>query len=329
MNIIKACKELMVVEPFYGFYLLNLNKEYSKDIPTLAVTPNGINIKLLINEEFWNSLTDDEQLAVLKHELIHICFFHLLMVSNFANRKLFNIAADMCVNCYIKNLPEDAVTVEKINKQFGLNLDLYLGTKEYYKALLKVMEKGGENAEKLSAFTAPNNHDTWKEFKNLDEAAKKLIENQIKYQLENTAKQIEKSRGTIPGELTVIINEILKKEPPIFNWKAYFRRLLGTSYKVFTKKSLRKQSKRFEGSAGIKIKQKQHILVAIDTSGSVSDKELTDFFSEIFHIYKTGVSVTIIECDTRINNIYEYKGKFNGSISGRGGRRCASLYRNI
>lgn len=69
MNIIKACKELMVVEPFYGFYLLNLNKEYSKDIPTLAVTPNGINIKLLINEEFWNSLTDDEQLAVLKHEL--------------------------------------------------------------------------------------------------------------------------------------------------------------------------------------------------------------------------------------------------------------------
>lgn len=94
MELIRACKELMIKEPFYGLFLLTLNKEISKTIPTLAVTRDGINTKLLVNLEFWNTLKDDEQLAVLKHELIHLCFQHLLMSQNFNNKQLFNIAAD-------------------------------------------------------------------------------------------------------------------------------------------------------------------------------------------------------------------------------------------
>lgn len=60
--------------------------------------------------------------------------------------------------------------------------------------------------------------------------------------------------------------------------------MLGFAIDVFVRKSHRKISKRFEGLAGIKLKHKHDILVAIDTSGSVSDKELKDFMSEIYHI---------------------------------------------
>ena len=49
MTISKACKELIIVQPFYGFFLLNINKEYTTRVPTLAVSPNGVNIKLLIH----------------------------------------------------------------------------------------------------------------------------------------------------------------------------------------------------------------------------------------------------------------------------------------
>ena len=71
MTISKACKELIIVQPFYGFFLLNINKEYTTRVPTLAVSPNGVNIKLLINEKFWNSLNDEAQLAVLTHEIMY------------------------------------------------------------------------------------------------------------------------------------------------------------------------------------------------------------------------------------------------------------------
>jgi predicted metal-dependent peptidase len=105
----------------------------------------------------------------------------------------------------------------------------------------------------------------------------------------------------------------------VFNWKAYFRRLLGSIYDVNIKSTRRKVSKRFEDAAGIQHKKKVSILVAIDTSGSVSNKELQDFFSEIDYVYKAGARVTIIQCDTRINKIEEYDGKNIPEIKGRGG----------
>jgi predicted metal-dependent peptidase len=88
---------------------------------------------------------------------------------------------------------------------------------------------------------------------------------------------------------------------------------------VNIKSTRRKQSKRFEGAAGIQHRKKVSILVAVDTSGSVSSKELQDFFSEIEYIYKAGARITILECDTRINKVVEYDGKHIPEIVGRGG----------
>ena len=61
------------------------------------------------------------------------------------------------------------------------------------------------------------------------------------------------------------------------------------------------------------------MLLAIDTSGSVSDTELNEFMNEIHHIYKAGVDITIVQCDTSINSIEEYKGKNELNVKGRGG----------
>jgi predicted metal-dependent peptidase len=94
---------------------------------------------------------------------------------------------------------------------------------------------------------------------------------------------------------------------------------LGSIYDVNIKSTRRKESKRFEGAAGIQHRKKVSILVAVDTSGSVSDKELKEFFSEIDYVYKAGARVTILQCDTRINAVEEYDGKNVPQILGRGG----------
>lgn len=41
--------------------------------------------------------------------------------------------------------------------------------------------------------------------------------------------------------------------------------------------------------------------------------------NEILHIYKQGVDITIIQCDTAIKSIEPYKGKNEIKIYGRGG----------
>ena len=43
-------------------------------------------------------------------------------------------------------------------------------------------------------------------------------------------------RGTIPAELQDIVNDLLKVKPRIFDWKAYFRRMLGSIYDINLKK---------------------------------------------------------------------------------------------
>ena len=69
----------------------------------------------------------------------------------------------------------------------------------------------------------------------------------------------------------------------------------------------------------MKIKFKNHICVGVDTSGSVSNKELQEFFSELSHMHKTGHKITIVQCDTKINSIKEFNPKCDWEIHGRGG----------
>jgi predicted metal-dependent peptidase len=170
-----------------------------------------------------------------------------------------------------------------------------------------------------SDFNHIDDHDSWKQFTNIPEANQQLIMNNVHAILRQTADQVEKMRGTIPGELTEIIQKLREKKPEVFNWKAYFRRLLGSIYDVNIKTTRRKESKRFQGAAGIQHRKKVSMLVAIDTSGSVSASELQEFFSEIDYVYKAGARITLIECDSEINSITEYDGKTLPEIKGRGG----------
>jgi predicted metal-dependent peptidase len=41
--------------------------------------------------------------------------------------------------------------------------------------------------------------------------------------------------------------------------------------------------------------------------------------NEMHHIYKAGVDITVIQCDTRIHSIEPYKGELDLKIHGRGG----------
>ena len=417
MDVEKALKRLLVKNPFYGLFCLSLPKVVTTRVPTLCVSKQGISCQLNINPDFWEQHTDDEQLALLQHELGHIALQHMFLHESFSDDKMFNISADCEVNSYIENLPKDACTAKWLGQKINKNLENGLGTKKYYEAIQDYMnqqqqaqaqnpqkpcnggmggsssqnnpqsqsqespqssspseapsteqEKNKEQEEKETPPSSPeqkqefqepqqeqqemgeneeqehweqqpepqpeqepqypdefddaksfDDHSTWRDFKDVPEATKQLMVNNIHTILKNTAEQVEKMRGTIPGEFAELIEKLREKKPEVFNWKAYFRRLLGSIYDVNIKSTRRKESKRFEGAAGIQHKKKVSILVAVDTSGSVSKKELQEFFSEIDYAYKAGARITILQCDTRINGVEDYDGKNIPEIKGRGG----------
>jgi predicted metal-dependent peptidase len=68
-SLAKASKDLMLKEPFYGLFLIQLNKEWSEAVPTAGVRLKGINYELLINPIFWEKLSPEHRMGLLKHEL--------------------------------------------------------------------------------------------------------------------------------------------------------------------------------------------------------------------------------------------------------------------
>jgi len=333
----KASKTLLLKEPFYGMFLIMLHKIWDKRVPTAGVGLNGINYQLVINEGFWNSLNEKQHVQLTKHELLHIGFFHITEFSHLTDRELSNIAQDLEINQYLirDEMPPGGLHIEQFPE---LNLEPKQGCVYYYDKLqqgkkdgncpnLNAMLKAIADGEGECTISIPGDgtdtikipqHD-WEEFEKLDEATQRLIQKQTEHILKELAEQTKKSCGNIPGEFKDILDRINTVEPPKFDWKGYLRRYVGSTGKTFTKLTRRKSSKYIEGNPGLRVLCHKHILLALDTSGSVSKSELKEFLGEMNHIYKTKCKITVIQADTAISNIAVFNPKIDYSIFGRGG----------
>lgn len=343
----KASKDLMLKEPFYGLFLIMLNKQWSKKIPTAGVSRQGINFQLYLNEDFWNILSPIQHMGLLKHELLHIAFFHITDYDHLSDKEIANIAMDIEINQYIDkdSLPPGPQLPESYPE---LKLEAKKGTQYYYDKLMQGKQQG--NCPNLNAMLAAGSmcvgdgegdgkgkmvkirnkgggeievqlpdHSTWADFEDLDEATKKLIKTQTEHIIKEVADQVQKSRGTVPGEMAELLERISKLEPPKFNWRGYLRRFVGGSIKTFTKMALSKPNFRFLDNPGLKHKHRRRILVGVDTSGSVSTNELKEFLAEIYHISRTGTEIDIAQCDSNLHKVEKFDPKKDFEVHGRGG----------
>ena len=103
-DLYKVIRKLLWEEPFYGIFLSSLNKVITSSISTAAVSKRDFSTELMINPDYWMKQDEKTRIGILKHELLHICFFHILMSEEYKNdRYLHNIAADLEVNQFIQD----------------------------------------------------------------------------------------------------------------------------------------------------------------------------------------------------------------------------------
>jgi predicted metal-dependent peptidase len=344
-NLTKICKDLMLEQPFYGLLLLNLNKEWTNKVPTAGVGLNGINYMLYINPEFWQTLSEEHKKGLLQHELMHIAFFHVTEYNHLKNHELANVAQDIEINQKIpaNYLPPDGCTLEKFIDE-GYDLLPDEGTNTYYEKLNRADDgkgpgsgKGGGQGQSLidaikdavangtmqvsgkgsSNMRVPDHQ--WGDFDDLTETQQKLIDKQLEVMLDEVVEQVQKMQGNVPRQVLQKLEKLKQIEPPKFNWRAYLRRYVGNSSRNSVRKTKRKQSKRFELDFGIKVQEFSNILIAIDSSASVSDSEIKEFMNEIHHMYKCGHDFTLIFADTQMQDPIKYRPNMPLVIKKRGG----------
>ena len=325
---------LLLKEPYYAHIFSALSKEIvapEHRLQTLAVGLIQSNPILYVNSHFWEKIliAKEHRYGVVKHEVLHIVFKHLLVDTKSKDKRLVNIAMDLVVNQYIlrSNLPEESIFLETFPE---LNLEPEKTWQYYYKELLKLQENqngkydGSESLNNLNNIANDTHgldrHELWIEADEMDNLAKSvtesIIDNLIILAHQKTAAS---AFGSMPGRMKALIEGIVIKPKPMVDWRRVVKLFSESSARTKVKNTTKRISKRFGTVPGIKIKKLKKLLIAIDTSGSVGKEELQDFFSEVYHIWRQGAEIHVVECDVTIQKQYTYKGITPAFVHGRGG----------
>lgn len=151
--------------------------------------------------------------------------------------------------------------------------------------------------------------------------ARQLFENAIGNYEENKAMS-SKGRGVLSKNLQERIDLI--KEKTKMDWQQVLRQKIGTlavPFKLSKNRVNRRQPNRPQLRGKI-YDRLVKVTVAIDTSGSMSTKELTYILTEIYNILEAfPYELTVIEFDMNVNKVYTAKNfdEIETVLSGRGG----------
>ena len=153
------------------------------------------------------------------------------------------------------------------------------------------------------------------------------------YQINNILKEVSaKARGTIPAGVDAILQEIMKE--PVIRWQDVLKQYIGRLPIPFKKTNTRLNRRQpFRLDIMGKLPDNYYrIVIAIDTSGSMSDNDISMCMNEIWGIInyqKKRFDVTVITCDSKVQEVFTVKKRadFNKiHIKGRGGTAFSPVY---
>lgn len=308
-----AINQVLTETPLFGKVFMYLNKRPNNNIPTMGVgVIRKVDLALYYNEKFVDELSRPELWAVLKHEALHVLLHHLTRQKFFGYQmKGYNIAADMAINTHIVGLPNGALYPSTFGLEDGKSSEYY------YEQLKKKADESGKGDDFFDGYDTTDDHSMWEDFD------QEIVSEKVRGIAQEAMKaQDSQGWGDLSGGL---IQEILSANKPKVNWKKQVRYFINQLVVVGRKSTRSRDNRRTSDIvpylyAGSKRKYSSRLLVAFDTSGSVSDKKLKAFHAELNGMIGY-VQTEIICFDTTCHGQpIEYSKKKNKmEIKGRGG----------
>jgi predicted metal-dependent peptidase len=246
--------------PFFATLALHAKIKITDDMPTAATDGRDV----FVNPTFFNGLSVPAQEGLLLHEVLHAALLHVTRRAT-RDAKLWNIAADIVVNGMLIGdgyvIPDGGI--RDASKE-------HLATEEVYDLLLRDAGKQPTlgMADLIDSAGADGNDQP------MDKAA---IEGQWKQALQQARMVAEGSlKGDVPAGLRRELNALGRSQ---LDWRALLWRFL-----VQTPTDFAAFDRRFVGD-GLYLEtisgESVYVHVCVDTSGSISQDDITRFLSEV------------------------------------------------
>lgn len=329
-KITRTIIQLQKIKPFFSYILSYFRFYKRKKLSTMGVNQHGV---IIYGEKWLDSLKEEDLRTILAHETLHVVLKHLER-AGVRNKLFWNLAADMVVNDI---LDEDGFQMPNggLTEFMGIT-----GKKRSAEAVYEDIYKLFRQKKQITQTNAKKaDDDRWDEHmidepgigKGDKEKKKKEKKGNGKEDKEGQQEEIEaqsemesaieeqkdvdwervireayvysKQQGNCPAGIERLLDALVQSK---LDWKSLL-------YKFITREipidySWRRPHKRTD-SLGIYlptvVREDIDIIVAVDDSGSIGQKEFIDFMSEIASILRSFDSIkgTLIACDCSIHDI--------------------------
>lgn len=304
---------LMDVSTYYGnlFHSMKLSIGHEVDTARVGIDTTDNIVSLTVNPNFFNNLSQAEQVGVLYHELMHVAYLHIF------NRKKakheherWNIATDCAINCQLikikpnkMNLPDGVLYPKMYSLPDG-------ETAEYYFDKLPPDVGGGSGSGKGNP-DVQGKHDKWSQ--DGTELERKILERALKRAAQMTA------AGAIPHHVEEALTALAKQAPKKWHkeLKHFYR---STVEGIDSVRSWSRPNRRYGlYEAGSKSGQGKKLIIGVDTSGSISTEEIRHILAECHAMLRCGVEATVMFFDTQVQASIKLTRNCSIKECGRGG----------
>jgi len=319
----------------------NFEDKYNKEAIAYADAKNR---RIFLNTKNINKYIGNNEksyILVILHELLHIKLNHYLRREN-RDKEIWNIATDVEIHSIIRKIDESlyeiankkGVTFENVNEKLRNEsssericeedsaeeiYDKIVKELKPKKLIIKIID---ENQIKDEAITG-------------DESEGKSTESEVinPYNTESLESQLKKA-GLRSGNslLGKIKKALLKEKPDIAKYIIkQIKNNEGNSKRTYSKINPTAASNMCILPSRIGNNKEAKVLLGIDTSASINDKELGLVYSFSEELIKSINKIDIVTCDTEINNVEKIKSKsdlkrlFERNIKGGGGTNMNPL----
>ena len=302
-KIIIARVSLLLKHPFFGNMATRLKIQEGEDwLPTAATDGRHI----YFNRGFFEKLTVKQVEFVIAHEILHNVFDHMGRRES-RNAKIFNIAADYCVNGQLvrdrigdHNIPD--IKIFHDQKYYGM------GAEEVYDQIYDEMDE--KELDALGQLL--DEHIDWgNPGKDGQPRYSKEELKQIRDEIREATIQAAQAAGAgnTPANVQRMIKDLTE---PKMNWREILRQQIQSTIKN-DYSFMRPNRKGWHMSAilpGTQFQETIDICVGIDMSGSIGDEQAKDFLSEIKGIMEEYKDFKIkVWCfDTKVYNEQDFDG---------------------
>ena len=280
--------QLMSKSVFLSTICLRLKHKITTIIPTAAT--DGLNI--LYNPDFIKDMPTEELTGLMAHEVWHVAYQHLTRLGG-RDKVLWNVAGDYVINYMLVKadfrLPKEGLYDEQYanmttEKVYDL---IYDSSKDYSDFAPDLLESGEGTGDAIGG-------------KELTAQLTSII-----VQAQTQSMMANKAQGEIPGEISRMIDNLIN---PKLDWRQLLSRYL--SDRTNTDYSWRRPNKRYMPNHYLPSLYSEtigNVVIAIDTSGSVTDEEIKELLTEVESIRETyhPKTLTIIDCDYKIHAVHE------------------------